>query len=377
MQTWSIILMVLFGIGIVVFLYLTMKNTSRNQARQTSNLLIPFSGYLSPPNGVWQTSPNSNNIGTDPNPENGLFLVGMAGGQSNNVPQLTCPVGTKINIVGAFVEVNDQFQTCQATSDPTFQLSCGNVRNLSSAQLCSADTDCPPGMRCFGGKCVPRSCSTSSQCASANIQACPDNLFKSSDGDPLTPEHRNTKFPQLVSIGGTYTTDLSGQITSQGGTYFFDPAYGQCAFCDTSQPNVDGGYGTCANIPLCQGIVNGKVDPMTYTNGVCNNGRCKIRDASSYLAGHCNGKETCLGNALDKWKPNDPQNNPFGPLPCNISVKADDSNDYHNLPIIPGWNQATPLAGSSALNKSSFSQGYYVHGIYTCVPDDEIPNPSS
>lgn len=366
MQAWSIILMVVFGIGIAVFVYLLMKNNSHNQSRQLSNVLVPFSGYLSP-SQVWQVTPNPNNKGSQSNPENGLFLAGMAGGDTNTAPQITCPVGSKINIVGAFIEVNDQFQTCQSTgSNATFQLSCGNSADMSSAQLCDVSNPCPPGMDCFaGGKCLPKVCTTNDGCSSSMQSACPDKLFKQIDsnndvddqGNPVTTDGQRLQgSPQLVVIGGTY---------------FWDPSFGQCAYCDMSQVNYTGTNGVCTNIPLCQGVVDGKSDPHSnlFTNASCKD--CKIRDSSSYLAGYCDGKQVCLGDPSDMWLPNSGSPSPFGPLPCDIPVSNVPS-EYNKLPVIPGWNQNAPLAETTSLNKSSFGQGYYVHGIYTCIPDEQL-----
>lgn len=339
MGTWSIVLCVVFGILIAVFIFLNIRSSNKNQTRQNLGVLIPFAGYLSPPNGqYWSVTPNPKNVGTSDQPENGLFLSGFANGEST--PQITCPIGTKVNIVGAFLEVNDPFGECSGQPTNTFSLSCGNPSSTSSAQLCSTTSDCPVGMYCNSGKCIPSTCSIDSDCANGTMPACPAGM-----GDQCSTEGaRDPSIPSLVCMNGVKT---------------FDPAYGQCMHCNN---------GTCQNIPLCTNLqsVSGIMQ-----NKTCSGGNCKIRDASSYLAGHCDGKQTCLGDASDMWMPNVP-GGVFGPLPCNIPASSTNLN-YSTLPVIPGWNQSTPVPGTeNTLNASNFSQGYYVHGIYTCVPDEDL-----
>jgi hypothetical protein len=106
----------------------------------------------------------------------------------------------------------------------------------------------------------------------------------------------------------------------------------------------------CAIYPLCSNVnknvennvVNSVCDPITDTN------ICRPRDASAYLADKCDGKTTCQIT----FNPEDVTSG-FGTRPCNGSVSISSAN-YTMLPNMP--------AGGG-----NYSQGYYVHGIYSCV----------
>lgn len=351
---WEYAVIFLLVVLVVLFFVLFFVTKSKNKMNETMNILYPFSGYLLPPN-AWNPSKSNTNPGTGKSPADGLFLVGQVGGKSSTVPQIQCPAGYKINIVGAFVEVVDPYGECgSAPPDPTLQLTCGNQNQLSGA-LCSSDTACGDGMQCVNGRCVAKSCSKSSDCSSsANVCAIwgmPSKNGKCDNG--------------LVDVNGTCQ---------------LNPAAGPCMACvdpstgnEYNQENADGGV--CVSMPTCIGVT-----PNNGTNSVCSvlkdTHRCRPREATAYLAKHCDGKNVCLGNANDKWYPNqssmDPTHtNPFGPLPCEIpATEANETSDYLNLPIIQGWGGGVPANGTTA-SPATFNQGYYVHGIYTCVPESE------
>lgn len=354
MKPLSIFLIVTFAVLIVVFVVLTVKKRSGNQTRHDANVIIPFAGYLSPPNA--KALPNPNNVGTASTPQGGLFLVGMGNGLTNDYPQIQCPVGTHINIIGAYVETNDPFGECYGNSTPAFNVACGN-RNLSpgTAKTCKVNSDCPQGTVCDEtGQCLPNNtCSVHTDCAQPGdaISAC-------------SPTVGTT-----CSVEGQYHPTETVLVCRQG-RWMLDPAFGQCMMCDTA--NSGPGAGVCKNIPLCTNITS---SGSSYSNATCSdpNNRCKIRDASAHLAARCDGKTKCLADSTDVWIPSEP-NGAFGPLPCDI--KADQSDiTYQSLPVIPGWNQGSTPAGGGQGKPASFSQGYYVHGIYTCVPDSEVPAP--
>lgn len=352
MQAWSIVLCVLFVAGIIVFLLLTLRNNSNNQQRQSANILIPFAGYLAPPSQYWNTTIPQTNVGTAPTPDGGLFLTGLVGGTSSapNTPQIQCPKGSSINIVGAYIEVNDPYGECTINSpDPTFSLSCGDGSSISSAKVCSTVDDCPDGMDCTGNRCLPKTCALNSDCLSANStsQVCPDGI-----GGSCTVPSRGGPGPTAGSIGN------EERLVCVNGTWEFDPSYGQCMMCSS---------GKCSNVPLCS---NTTQTTGVFQNTVCTSGNCKIRDASAYLANHCDGQSTCLADASDRWIPD--VNGAFGPLPCNINTTDP---EYSLLPIIPGWNAGGIPHGGGTPVLANFSQGYYVHGLYTCIADNELPKP--
>lgn len=358
MSPFSIFLIITFTVLIVVFVILTVKNKSKNGARHNANVIIPFAGYLNPPNG--QITRNPNNVGTLTPTENGLYLVGMGGGLSNNSPQIQCPVGSKINIIGAFIETNDPFGECSGNPSALFRLSCGSRSDTSSAPLCSYDSDCAQGMSCDPtGRCLPKNdCTIHGDCVgSGPIAACPDQVGTS------------------CSEEGGFISKTDDTLICRSGIWVLNPAYGQCMMCDKRviggvTSTIPGTNGVCKNIPLCINVDDSKTQlPGNNTCGDDAN-RCKIRDASAHLAAKCDGKNQCLGDPSDVWMPNAPGGH-FGPLPCDIPASASNI-QYQNLPVIPGWNNGTPPAGTSSRAPASFSQGYYVHGIYTCIPDDEL-----
>ena len=342
MKTWTIVLMLLFLFCTGVVVAITTFTEYQNRRAQQANIVYPFSAQLAPPGGEWTVNQSSNNVGVGNHPEDGLYLVGMAGGQSANVPQIQCPVGYKINIAGAFLDVIDPYNECSTSANGNLKLSCGIGDDLTNAGTCTTgdDSTCAAGMTCYSGKCVPKTCSTNSDCAGSYIGACDERYGNPCSGD----------------------TDCStdGSLKCVGGTCLVDPGVSSCMAC------VDG---YCSTMPLCANTTNGLNDicsPSPEAGGDAF--FCRPRDATAYLAKHCDGKRECLGTPDDKWLPNTPDG-PFGPLPCYIPAKSDDPN-YAKLPIVTGWAGGAPNGGSEAA-PTTFSQGYYVHGVYTCVPDDE------
>jgi len=348
-NTWLGLLAGVLFLTIVVLSGMTLWKQSSNAQAEQSNILYPFSGYLTPPNGpeIWTVNLSKNNKGVGPNPEDGLFLVGMVGGEDATVPQIQCPSGYKINIVGAYIDIADPNGSCSTTPNNLISTTCGSDAHTSTSPACQDASSCAVGMDCPAGRCAPKTCKVHGDCASAGvIGACPDALGKGCTvGSP-----RNGS---LVCIGD------SG---SNAGTWMLDPgAGGACMACDTD----GGGNGVCTLVPTCQNNKKG-------SNLVCSPGSpagCKPRDASAYLAKHCDDKSVCLDNMTDRWSPND-IGGVFGPLPCMIEASST-SHDYLSLPINVGWAGGSPPQSQSNIdNPATFTQGYYVHGIYTCMPDE-------
>jgi hypothetical protein len=360
---WTYVVMFILVVMVIVFFVLAYNTKNKNQENATMNILYPFSGYLAPPK---QYNPNisKTNPGTGKHPQEGLYLVGQVGGEKSNVPQIKCPTGYKINIVGAFVEVTDPYGECSTQPDPTFQLTCGS--NKQTGPNCNRDLPCAQGMTCDAGSCVPKSCKVFKDCGSdvsGEIPQCPSGL-----GNSCSTNHDCNDDSLICGIDGKCITS---------------PGVGTCMACvlengdplDKADSIVEG---RCSFMPTCTGVsIDGK-------NKVCNVSKssyakdtykCRPREATAYLAKHCDGKSTCLGTFNDIWEPNNliSQGNPFGPLPCEL--EADDTYDnspYLGLPIISGWGGGVPSNSASSVGTpATFNQGYYVHGIYTCVPEDE------
>ena len=351
MEVWTIVVMVILGLLLATFIFLTVYTENSNKKKQQENILYPFSGSLTPPS---DTAPPPTGAGLTP--QDGLVLVKKDG----KTPQISCPKGYKVNIVGAFLDVVDPYNTCGPRPDSTYQRSCGIVSDVTSLASCEGQgqSTCGDGMECVAGKCRPTSCTNpdgsnpnNDMCAgSGQTQACLHN-----------PDGTSTCLKSEVgSIQGTFRCTKTGDTSYN---WIMDPTLGQCMYCRSDGTNP----GYCAQAPICSNInSNGQ-------NSVCVNPNygCRPRDASAYLAAHCDGEKECLGIG-DAWVPNSSVNNWFGPLPCKISAAVNDPN-YKNLPVSAGWGGGVPndSKDTSAAKPASFQQGYYVHGIYTCVPDDE------
>lgn len=325
MIVMSVLVVAIAILGVLVFLY-QKANTIAN----VNNTLLPFSAAIKPGDGT-------------------VFLKNAAG-----TSQIDCSsVGGKINIVGAWAEVIDPFGSCTGTSASVLNLTCG----LRSAKIpCKQDADCGSGMSCSAGICSPSLC-------------------------PLTDNKGNFDSAKC-SCGSSYCPIQPGAPCTMNDPKVCEDPSGTVMYCDNSVSNggttgvcrVNPGQNCmapdpysgkfCASYPLCSNVaiptvtncakdtdcdngavcVEGKCAPKNVVNAVCKpKSTCKPRDASAYLAAKCDGKDTC--NLL--FDPTD-RDSGFGPTPCDIP-------NQNQLPITPGQG-------------TNYSQGYYVHGLYTCVP---------
>ena len=301
MEIWAIIVIMILVLALGGMIGLTYWTEYQNSKEQQNNILYPFSGFIDP---------------TDT--EKPVRLTRAPDGK----PQLSCPTGSKINIVGAWVEVNDPFGECSVPG-ATFRATCGDDSNPTVK--CTNSADCGEGMDCVGGRCVPATCSSSRECGEHSCPVDPGHPCKTNSdckGDPMR------------CIGGKC------QVV---------PKFGSCGFC------LDG---RCAQAPTCSNL-NSK-----YQNTTCavtnKKTKCRPRDASAYLAEACDGKQVCDLS----WNPLSPKY--FGPLPCQISPR---NVEYSTLPIIPGWAGGKPYEGNEGSEKANYKQGYYVHGLISCISE--------
>ncbi len=351
------ILIAIFVIGIICLIIYTFYRNSSNDIQKIKKYIFPFSGQLVPSNPPFTV--NSSNIppGSQGNktPGSGYVLIGNVGGEGDSTPQIKCPKGYKINIIGAFLDVNDPYNTCTDNPSSLYLNTCG-VDTEKSTTRCTENSDCGSGMECVKNICKVKSCSTTTDCSSTtDLEVCKGLV----DGE--VPEDGNCG-PGSVFLG----QDI-GCVR--------DPGQKPCTACSN---------GKCKTFPTCnfadENGYNKLCNPFTSDKTLYNQYQCKPRDASAYLSSYCDGKENCLGEG-DIWYPNNPKNNPFGPLPCRINApetvngnsKYNTENIYSTLPVSTGWGGKTPSKGQQE-SSPTFNQGYYVHGIYTCIPDDELKN---
>lgn len=361
MEFWTLIVMFIFLIGIAVFVVLTFFTETENAKNRASTIVYPFSGQLTAPSPPWKVEPNPNNPGAGSTPQQGMYLTGMRGGASTTVPQIQCPAGSKINIIGAFVDVFDPYGQCSTKANSVLEQTCGYQADKSSGSVCTTgdDSTCPPGMTCSGGRCAPKTCSTHNDCAGQNQAGVTMNPCGESFGETCSSDD---------DCGSNLKCLDSGDGSKQ---CLINPGETTCMACidqTTGRKPDSGQQGTCAVMPFCMNTqkgLNKTCSPVAGDHNVC-----RPRDATAYLAAHCDGKTQCLASGDDFWNPNDPSSNPFGPLPCRISAKTGET-PYATLPAITGWGGGKPTGGERGDDSIRFSQGYNVHGVYTCVPADE------
>jgi len=305
MEIWAIVVILILLLAVGGFAGLTFWTEHENSKKQQSNIIYPFTGAVNPK-------------------RTGQKVVLTRAPDGKN--QIECPVGTHVNIIGAWVEVNDPFGEC-STPNSTFRATCGDDADLSSAVNCSDSGQCASGMDCIAEKCVAASCSAASDCGA---NSCPVNP--------------GTSCNSSQDCGGS-------PMVCQGGQCLVDPSLGQCMFCKN---------GRCAQAPTCSNLNN------KYQNTTCvatnAKNKCRPRDASAYLADACNGKQSCTVD----WDPSSSKY--FGPLPCQVGVN---DSQYPLLPIIPGWDGGKPFKGDKGDVSANYKQGYYIHGVYTCINSDE------
>lgn len=341
---WEYIVIGTLTIVFIILLYFLFSKESTVKSVLTERVIYPFSGYLAPP-GVWGASLSSNNVGTSSNPSEGLSLVGMRGGETNDAPQIQCPLGTKINIIGAFFDVADVNGVCSQSPDPTMLNMCGDTSAISQKgqASCGVDADCGAGMSCTLNKCTPKFCNTPKDCGG---RVCPASNLSSGECE---------------KNGGIIVSkiDENGVIVPK---CIPNPKYGACYNCLDNK---------CILSPVCNAVIKPgtrntetgeivQLPPMCVSNS---NTRARPRDASAYLADYCDGKRDCFGMG-DRWSPLSPKG--FGPMPTDISPS---SQEYATrLPVNLGFGGGN-IDNSTNFKSPSFQQGFYVHGAYTCVPE--------
>lgn len=326
MLNWTLTTIVVLVIALIVVVVLIFIYQRNNGLKNQHNILYPFSASIQPGNST-------------------VILQNASGGS-----QIDCTkVGGTINIVGAWSEIIDPMSSCSNSSIAALNLTCGLPSSTKVG--CKQDADCGPGMTCAGGLCKPASCaldSTGTGTFDSSKCSCGGNYCPIQPGSSCIPGSKNvcndpTGVLMTCITSGNSTT---GKCTVNPGQSCMAPDQYKGQFCAV--------YPLCSNVVKLD--VNNKI-PTSVVNTVCDPNNtvttsiCRPRDASAYLAAKCDGQATC---SLQY----DPENvnSGFGTRPCDASVKMG-SSLYNKLPNTP--------AGSG-----TYTQGYYVHGIYTCILPD-------
>lgn len=313
MEVWALIIIAVLFIAVVVLLIFFGITTKSNYDLSTQQRLYPFAAVIDP------TNPNQ--------------VVSLTNGAGEN--QITCPAGTTVNIVGAFYDIVDPYGMCTPTPNGTVSSTCGGPGTL----LCNSGQACPTGQAC-----------EPSQTPGDNNSYC-----------VAQPCNDSTALP-LPSSTTTWTCNKSPALPL------------------TATQKSQGYTGRMTPVEVCNNL-NSNFQNATCANGANN---CAPRDASAYLAKACNGQQTCNAQITSQF---------FGPYPCggpnfnNPNTSSTNSvgatnvinacsppstsvtGGYCSLPYAPGTDPSfTPTNAPNAAG-TSFSQGYMVHGLYTCVPN--------
>nr|QBK85546.1 MAG: galactose binding lectin domain protein [Marseillevirus LCMAC101] len=359
--------MVILAVTMAVFIILAILKEDSNNKKNQHNIIYPFNAKLQTRDGEYDGSVTT-------------LLVTKDG----VTPQIQCPAGTHINILGSWTDVVDPNGICSGKVGSTFKLSCGFTDDISAGVTCKSTDDCAAGMECSGTqKCVPMPCSENGDCGSAGV-ACLES--SSAVGQPCA--------------GFTFQ-DADGYVCIDGVVHK-DPSAGQCLYCNTVITVLDGtktaknidATGRCAQSPTCANIGTGVDEGQNKT---CTKNNCVTRDSSAYLANICDGKRVCTmpDNSTLKYDPINPDI--FGPRPCGVfgsglpanghfatfsdkwwqkPVSGDGAkgggalSDFEQLPIAPGWQGGLSAGGKGNGQTATYSLGFYVHGLYSCIPDE-------
>lgn len=309
----SITLMVILAVIFIVFAVLSGVTISNNQKLASNYKLLPFSSKIDPSTGTAKPF-------TD----------------INGQPQIQCPAGKKINIVGAIFNIFDPYNECS--------------------------TDITGVSKSFGFLCDPTvggpiPCTDDSGCPYWN-QGASNNPFQ-------------CVIPNGAKSGKCMLQDLTGQTCPEG-------------LGDSKGNPIRDGHGQafCIDSNICGTKITGGVKTGTFgvPNPVCNplntQARCAIRDASSYVATKCDGRSECGDLSVKD----------FGDYPCTglsapysvVNCTKDGCTlanrvDYAGLPFLPGFAGGVPDPSQTSTNnpvKANANIGYIMHGIYTCIDEN-------
>ena len=335
MAVWGIVTIIILFIVFAVFVGLNIMTTSNNRKIAQKQRFMPFASKIDPQTGV-PTFPQNGSPDTP-------FTTNDAKG--NLIPQIQCPIGTKINIVGAFFDIFDPYATCSKSSDqvnPYFAFQCipnysGKTPDGTTVAACNDDRDCSQY-----GAVGQYMCGANGTCVLAPQ--------KSDPGKPA-------KCPVWNSPSGGRIQLMP--ITGPGGVYCVDPN-----MCGSNISASQGGTGVPN--PVC-----------SPNNGVS---QCAMRDASATVAAKCNGRQTCGDLTMEDFGDYPCINTPpeqciigtdpaGGPKWYNPGQSGARKSGYCSLPFLQGYKGGIPTDGTGIGDPANYNQGYTMHGIYTCVAE--------
>ena len=252
------------------------------------------------------------------------------------VPQVSCPAGTKINIIGAFYNVVDPYNECAASItqvNPQLAFMCDP--SVSGSSTCSSDADCPYSSSLLGT-------TSPFQCVKA--------------------AGASSGFCKLRDIGETGTCP-TGQT----------PPLSKVTFGSGAASKT-----YCMNKDMCGlNIKNPLPNGLGVPNPVCSpiaGGQCAIRDASASVALRCDGREACPDLSYLDFGDAPCLNTPFqkciasyGPDGTPVWATPGSRTGYCALPFVPGYPGGRPSGTTGDIPPPSSNIGYSMHGIFTCV----------
>jgi hypothetical protein len=361
---------VLLFIGVLIFTTISVLTTRKNYSSSFHSRMIPFSAT----------------VGSDGR-QNNFTTVNT---QGETVNQLSCPVGYKINVIGAMSQVVDPYGECLGAGPG----SRGMTNVLKTTCGVNGTNTIPTPVGTDGWKC-----SSDSDCGADDSG---NGLFECNSNGQCQLKSFNVSSGQYCDLSSDPHCD--GLCSEMQGAF---PGVYACIDTATGGPcSSSTTAGVCIEKNICYGITYNGQDSKTPTgeymtglpfglngsgNPVCVPGsqelspasRCVVRDVSAYVAKNCDGQETCSLTTAD-----------CGPYPCDLappsggcqfgltSAEGSGAQDFTyeraagggfcSLPVAYGYGGGPPLGESEFSNaQANVSMGYQIHGLYTCVPANE------
>lgn len=273
------------SISILGFAIWYILQTRKNYQYSVGQRLIPFTAAVDPTTG--QSSAFTDAEGN---------------------PQIICPSGTVVNIVGAFYDISDPYGECTSTPAPLIGSWCDP--SVPSTQACQTDDDCGSG--------GIMKCGSSGFCQLAPFSgSCPEG-YRS-----LTSGSNNYCVPDDLCGPGIPNPVCSASIGSN-----------QCATRDATDSVGE----KCNGRPECSDLSISDFGPSP----------CPSLAPTTCISGY-------QSDGSPIW----------------TVQRGPDFRGYCGLPYLPGWAGGPPsgstTTGPNTINPST-SLGYTLHGIYACVP---------